>query len=300
MSPGKAQAAAEKLKEFARQETQHGAAGPNTPRAAATRGQAAQRPAMEEPDEPEFDIKTAHDRLLTAISSCQTSLTCKIDEVRVDLGLLRQDVQQLRERARQTEDRVSALEDLTRPLVGRVQEVESSINLWRQKCDDLENRARRNNIRILGLPERTKGTDPAAFIEEWFKTVFPEAPFSKAYAVERAHRVPARPPPPSRPLLAKLLNWRDRDMLLTQARRKQVITHGNANISLFPDFSAELQKKRATFTVVKRKLREKSLQYSMAYPARLRVIEGGKTHFFTDPREAEEWVSRRSRQEPPI
>lgn len=123
----------------------------------------------------------------------------------MDLGLLRHDVQQLRERVRHTEDRVSALEDLTRPLTVRVQDMESSIILWKQKCDDLENKDRRNNVRILGMPERAEDLDPASFIEHWIKSTFPDATFSAAYAVERAHRVPARPAPlgaPPRPPLA--------------------------------------------------------------------------------------------------
>lgn len=148
MSPSKAQtAAAERLKEFARQDTEHGASAPTTPHGPQTRGQQVPQPPTDEEREPEFTLKSAHEQLMAVIVACQASLTGKIEEVRVDLGLLHHDVQQLRERVKHTEDGVSEIEDLTRPLTSRIQAIEASVKLWKQKCDDLENRARRNKGR---------------------------------------------------------------------------------------------------------------------------------------------------------
>lgn len=90
MSPSKAQtAAAERLKEFA--------SAPTTPRGPQTRGQQVPQPPTDEEGEPEFTLKSAHEQLMAVIVACQASLTGKIEEVRVDLGLLHHDVQQLRE-----------------------------------------------------------------------------------------------------------------------------------------------------------------------------------------------------------
>lgn len=67
------------------------------------------------------------------------------------------------------------------------------------------------------------------------------------YAVESAHRVPARPPPQGAllcPFLFRLLNYKDRDAVLSKARTTENLRVDNAKISLFPDFSAEVQRQR--------------------------------------------------------
>lgn len=112
--------------------------------------------------------------------------------------------------------------------------------------------------------------------------------------MERAHRVPARPLPPGappRPFLARMLSSKDRDAALQAARKIPELKYNGASISIFPDFSAALQKIRATFTDVKRRLRSHSVLYSMAYPARLRVVHNDRTLFFTSPKEAEDWLN---------
>lgn len=58
---------------------------------------------------------------------------------------------------------------------------------------------------------------------------------------------------------------------------------GNSKISLFPDFSAEVQKQQAQFTEVKKHHRALDLQYAMLYLARLRVVAKGEAHFFEKP-----------------
>lgn len=67
----------------------------------------------------------------------------------------------------------------------------------------------RNIIRIVDMPEKVEGLNVGKFVERWIKTIFPDAEFSMALGVERAHRVPAispQPGEPARPLLARLLN----------------------------------------------------------------------------------------------
>lgn len=254
----------------------------------------AKLPEVNAVEEPEPTLRQVSTQLLEAIQQCTTSLTGKIEEVKIDVGLLRHDLQNLRGRVREVEDRVSHLEDTTVPVTAKVSDLEKVAESWVQRADDLENRLRRNNLRILGFPERAEGQNSCAFMEQWLKDTFPAAQLSSAFAIERAHRVPTRPPPPGappRPLLARLLSSRDRDTILQAARKLPGIKYNNASISIFPDFSAALQKTRATFMDVKRRLRDLSIQYSMAYPARLRVIHQDKTLFFNSPKEADNWIS---------
>lgn len=69
----------------------------------------------------------------------------------------------------------------------------------------------------------------------------------------------------------------------------------NSKISLFSDFSAELQKQRAKFTDVKKRLRDLNLPYAMLYPAQLRVVALGKSHFFDLPTSAGQWLDQEDR-----
>lgn len=101
------------------------------------------------------------------------------------------------------------------------------------------------------------------------------------------HRNTGAPP---RQLLAHLLNCNDRDFILRKARQKGIIQYENVNISIFPDFSLELQKQWASFNEIKQKLRENGTVYSMAYPARLRVEDKGKVLFFTTVEQTQEWL----------
>ncbi|KAG8546950.1 hypothetical protein GDO81_029450 [Engystomops pustulosus] len=92
-----------------------------------------------------------------------------------------------------------------------------------------------------------------------------------------------------------MLNCKDRDTTLQYARRAGELRFENTSVSIFPDFSPELQRQRGSFVQVKRKLRERNIVYSMAYPARLRVIDGDQSIFFSTPAEADEWLARNRR-----
>lgn len=291
MSKSTSTAAADRLREFAR-----GSGSPCSPGTGSKmKDPISERATGAEADtESEPTLRQVTTQLLEAIQSSTTSLTGKIEEVKIDVGLLRQDLQNLRGRVREVEDRVSTLEDTTAPIPAKVEVLEKAANSWVQRADDLENRLRRNNLRILGLPERSEGQHPCEFVERWLKELLPEAQFTPLFAVERAHRVPARALPPGappRPFLARMLSSKDRDAALQAARKIPELKYNGASISIFPDFSAALQKIRATFIDVKRRLRSHSIPYSMAYPARLRVAHNDKTLFFTSPKEAEEWLN---------
>lgn len=291
MSKPPTTAVADRLKEYARSPGSPTTSGSASKKTASTSQSA--DPATQDA-EPELTLRQVTAQLLEAIQVSTTSLTGKIEEVKIDVGLLRQDLQNLRGRVREVEDRVSVLEDTTTPLPPRVMSLEKAAEAWVQRADDLENRLRRNNLRILGLPERSEGQRPCDFAERWLKELLPEACFSSLFAVERAHRVPARPPPPGappRPFLARMLSSKDRDAALQAARKIPELKYNGAPISIFPDFSAALQKIRATFTDVKRRLRSRSVPYSMAYPARLRVVHSDRTLFFSSPKEAEDWLN---------
>uniref|UniRef100_A0A803KDP9 L1 transposable element RRM domain-containing protein n=1 Tax=Xenopus tropicalis TaxID=8364 RepID=A0A803KDP9_XENTR len=241
--------------------------------------------------------------LLSAIIESRTATTSQLEEIKVDISLLRHDLQNIRERTTEVETRVSTLEDTVSPLPNNITVIKQQLQQALDKTEDLENRLRRNNVRIVGLPEKVEGQNPETFIENWLKQTLGNDTFSTMFVVERAHRVPTRPHPPGappRPFLLRMLNYRDRDAALKAARIKGPITFNGTTVSLYPDFSPTIQKQRATFTAIKRRLREAHIPYGMIYPARLRVQDGDRAQFFNSPAEADDWLTRRNpRRSPP-
>lgn len=79
-------------------------------------------------------------------------------------------------------------------------------------------------------------------------------------------------------ILLKLLNSKDRDVILHNARIwPEPLRIDNTKVSFFRDFSAELQKQTAKLTDVKRLLRNLDLKYAMLYPANVQVEALGIT-----------------------
>lgn len=238
------------------------------------------------------------DKVLDAIAALQGTLTAKIDEVKIDISLIRQDFSKLKDRVTEAETRISNAEDALHPMRHTTEEMQRQIQQLNAHQDDMENRLRRCNLRFIGLPEKEEGADPATYLETLLLKTYGREAFSVMFAVERAHRVPARPPPPGAPprtFIAKFLNFRDRDKILKLTRERGNIQIGNSQIAVFPDFSSEVQRKRAQYQEVKRRLRTLHLKYAMLFPARLRVEEDGKVQFFDDPAAATAWLDRRDR-----
>lgn len=234
-------------------------------------------------------------KVLEAISLCQSTLTSKIEEVKVDISLIRHDMTKLRERVTESETRIGRVEDTLHPLQNTQEDMQRQLQQLAQKQDDLENRTRRSNLRFIGLPEGSEGTDPATFLEQLLIKTYGREAFSTSFVVERAHRMPARRPPegaPPRTFIAKLLNFRDRDAVLRLARLKGNIPYQSGSISAFPDFSAEVQRQRARFSDIKRRLKAHHIKYAMLFPARLRVVGEDRVHFFEDPHMASAWLDQ--------
>lgn len=101
---------------------------------------------------------------------------------------------------------------------------------------------------------------------------------------------PLPPGAPPRPVLIKLLHFKDRDIILWQARDLEGAGINGCRVSFYPDFSAEVQKRRMQFQDVKRRLRALQVPYAMLYPARLRAAALCATHFFKAPKDAFSWI----------
>lgn len=248
----------------------------------------------------EHSEPSLHD-ILTAVhtyGSSLTELSIEVKSMKEGILHIRQDMQKIRERATALEGRVSTLEDDIPPLAQEIHITSAKATETVNRVEDMENRLRRSNIRIVGIPEKAEGKNPTDFIETWLADTFGRNNLTPFFSVERAHRVPLRPPPPGgndRPFLLKLLHYKDRDSILRLARQKPNMEIQGARVSIYPDFSAAVQKQRAKYTEVKKRLRALSVIYSMLYPAKLRVVAEGTVHFFENPMMATNWLDRHER-----
>lgn len=182
------------------------------------------------------------------------------------------------------------------PLQRDMYHVQSLTSAHAARLEDMENRLRRNNVWAVGIPEKTEGKNPVAFIEKWLINAFGRESFSPMFSVERALRVLSKPPRPGEPpqlLMFKLLNLKDRDASLYQARMKsEAMKIDNVCILFYPDFSADVQRSRAKFTEVKKCLWRFEVTYAMLYPAPLRVVANHETNFFDNSASASNWLER--------
>lgn len=67
---------------------------------------------------------------------------------------------------------------------------------------------------------------------------------------------------------------------MSKARQRGNIEYNGNRVSFYPDFSVEVQKQRAKFVDVKRRLRSQQITYSMMYPAKLLIMDGDPVRFF--------------------
>uniref|UniRef100_A0A3B3HYL6 L1 transposable element RRM domain-containing protein n=1 Tax=Oryzias latipes TaxID=8090 RepID=A0A3B3HYL6_ORYLA len=197
-------------------------------------------------------------------------------------------------RVSSVEQRVSDHEDICSGHDAQLAGFKSQLETALAKIDDLENRSRRCNIRVVGLPEGSAGSNPVLFVENFLPKLVDVSFKGGAVKVDRCHRVPAGGRTPGkrpRVFLVKLHNFQDKVRIMQAARKKQALKFGDAPIMIFDDFSAAVSKKREEFSAVKRRLRERGLQYAMLYPSTLKVWHGGRSRAFERPKEAAQFLN---------
>uniref|UniRef100_A0A3Q3J1Z3 L1 transposable element RRM domain-containing protein n=1 Tax=Monopterus albus TaxID=43700 RepID=A0A3Q3J1Z3_MONAL len=155
------------------------------------------------------------------------------------------------------------------------------------KCMDLENRSRRQNLRLVGIKEGAEGHNTIKFVAGFFSTVLGPDNFATPLVIDRAHRTlapkPARHGERPRAILVRLHYYTDKMRILDLGRMKGRLTYEGAPVYIFPDMSPEVNKLRAAYNLVKKKLREANVEYSLFYPAKLCITLNGTRHSFNSP-----------------
>ncbi|KAJ8361707.1 hypothetical protein AAFF_G00430800 [Aldrovandia affinis] len=150
------------------------------------------------------------------------------------------------------------------------------------KTDDLENRGRRCNIRILHVKEGLESGTPQSLLPTFSLKSWGPGGLQSPPTLDRAHRagpVPATGSPSVFPRTIPLLPGEGAGSASSQGEGR--LEFQGRQVMIFPDFSAELNKRRAEYAEVKKLLREKEgVRYGLVYPARLRVSFQGQEKMF--------------------
>ena len=163
------------------------------------------------------------------------------------------------------------------------------------RLDDLENRSKRANLRILNVPEDSERGQPTVkFVSNMLMEAMPGV-FDKPPELERAHRSLGQKPKeerPPRPFVVCFHRFQEKEKALRWARANDVKFQGTP-LRIYPDLSAALARKRATFKEIKHLLYKKNVRFNLLHPARLRVEFDKQTFIFSSPEEAQKFYDRR-------
>lgn len=231
-------------------------------------------------------IHKSKDEMTALINAKTTEINTTLNKVQVSLSSLSDQIAELEQRVSGNEDNV---DDITKRLLV----LEKDNAYLRDKADEAENRSRSNNLRFVNVPERSEGTDMIGFIVQLISLLLGSDNFATPPVIERAHRTPAfntnTKAKSSRSILAKFLHFQDKIKILRLAREKKELVYMGTRIHIYPDYSAELLKKRRQFDSIKKKLRESDTKYSLLYPSTLRVVVDGKPKLFHSHEEANDF-----------
>lgn len=225
--------------------------------------------------------------LTPQINELKTQLETTTDKI----STIGRQIDQQEQSIKRLESRCDHIQASTRSDKATVRGLQATITELSSKIADMEDRSRRSNLRLVGLKEGAEGGDAISFLEtnipKWLPSLV-ESPIS----IERAHRIYSRTGNSNTPrtLIFKLLNYRDRQLILKAARATESLQHGESRISFYPDYSLETTKKRKAFSDVKKKLNSHGIQSFLRFPAILKVTHGQRMLEFKSPEEVERFL----------
>lgn len=163
------------------------------------------------------------------------------------------------------------------------------------RCEDLEGRMRRNNIRLLGIPEGAEGPRPTEFVAGLLQELLG---LDEKLLLDRAHRTLRSRPregEPPRPFVIRVHFFHVRNDMLKRSGDASPFLYKGRRVSIFPDYTTAVAKKRASFGDVKRQLHAcPGVKYGLIYPAVLRLtLPDSSTHRFEDPAVAADFIKNR-------
>uniref|UniRef100_A0A3Q2VGQ4 L1 transposable element RRM domain-containing protein n=1 Tax=Haplochromis burtoni TaxID=8153 RepID=A0A3Q2VGQ4_HAPBU len=183
------------------------------------------------------------------------------DNTKAQFELLREEVRLISEtsvslankmevRKKEVDDTLNDQSDSITSMETKLKELEKEMLTLRRRSEDLEARSRRNNIRIVGVREGAEtGKTPLEFIAGLLKE---KLGLSVTPTLDRAHRTlgarrdGAGAPP--RAFVVRCHYYIEKEEILKKAREMERTPEGRSGrIHIFPDYTQEVNNKRAAF-----------------------------------------------------
>uniref|UniRef100_A0AAX7UGL5 L1 transposable element RRM domain-containing protein n=1 Tax=Astatotilapia calliptera TaxID=8154 RepID=A0AAX7UGL5_ASTCA len=238
-------------------------------------------------DKLECKIDTVTHTLRSEISSVKAEFKAAITTLQATVNAQGTTIKDLELSATTCSDDLTSLQSAVKVLTEEVRQLQA-------KCEDLEGRSRRNNIRLVGIPEGLESSNPREFISHLLQDLLK---LNEAPLLDRVHRSLGSKPregTPPRPLLIRVHYFHVKEQLLRLAGANSPLLYQGRRISIFPDFTPAVAKKRSQFTGVKRLLHScPGIKFGLFYPAELRVtLPDGVIRKFTDPASATDFANK--------
>lgn len=170
-----------------------------------------------------------------------TQIDTKTAGIQTTLTKIESSLSSLADKVAEMERRVSANEDNLGDALKRLDKTERELRYVKDKLDDLEDKSRSNNIRIFNIPEKSEGRDAAVFLKEIIPQILNTVTFDTPIVIERCHCF-SKASDKTRPLIAKFLNFKNKEKVLRWAREMKEIFFENRRIYIYADCSAETQR----------------------------------------------------------
>ncbi|KAJ8383307.1 hypothetical protein AAFF_G00221670 [Aldrovandia affinis] len=201
------------------------------------------------------------------------------------------------EQEKEVDETLNGQSDAIAGLEGRLKEMEKEMLRLKGRSEDLEARSRRNNIRVVGVKEGEEaGRRPSDFVASLLKE---NLGLAAAPTLDRAHRTLGRrrdgEGAPPRAFVVRCHYFTEKEEILKKARELERTPEGRrGKIHIYPDFTQEVNSKRAAFKEARSLLRtRKGVRYGMRYPATLVITpEGLQTRLFENPKDAVEYIRK--------
>ncbi|KAJ4939803.1 hypothetical protein JOQ06_029239 [Pogonophryne albipinna] len=144
------------------------------------------------------------------------------EEIKRAISPLKIALDECHDKLRAHEEGLNSFDARLQAMETRYANLNSDYKKLQEKTDDLENRGRRCNLRIIGVPE---GLSPDSY---------------------------TRP----RPFILRVHYFQEKERIQRLARQKGRLEFQGKQILIFPDYSADLSRRRAAFSEVKELLRK--------------------------------------------
>lgn len=228
---------------------------------------------------------TLDDVLLPQISDLRLELKNTNDT----LATTTDQIEQLEKSVKRVQSRCDSTQAAARQDRDQVAAMRMAIDELRNKLAEMEDRSRRSNLRLVGLSEGAEGDNCIAFLKKNLAKWIP-ALMGQDIRIERAHRVYGDKSDRPRTIIFKLLDYNDRQAILSGARAVPSVKHSSDTLRFFPDFSADTTKKRKTLTEVRKRIESFGIETFLQYPATLKITYHGRQTLCHSPAEAEQFL----------